>query len=101
MSSQGSMSSYSGDTSDEDRDLSEEIAGVKADIALEEKYLKKATTEADKGRILQKISDMKSEIASLQASLDKLRGVGGKRRRARKTRKAKKTHKKRTMKHRR
>ena len=101
MSSQSSMYSSSGDTTDQERDLSEEIADLKTDIALEEKYLKKATTEADKGRILQKISDMKSELATLQASLDKLHGYGGKRRRARKTRKAKKAHKKRTMKHRR
>ena len=89
-----------GDTTDEDRNLSEDIAGIKADMALEEKYLRKATTDLEKGKIVRKISDMKSEIASLQATLDKLRGVGGKRR-ARKTRKSKKAHKKRTMKHRR
>lgn len=88
-----------GDTTDEDRNLGDEIAGLKADMAIEEKYLKKATTDLEKGKIVGKIADMKRDIAALQATLDKLHGIGGKRRR--KTRKAKKTNKKRTMKHRR
>jgi hypothetical protein len=89
-----------GDTTDQDRALEEEIVYKKQDIASAERQLTKAKSTDARDSLILEISDLKSELATLQASLDKLRGIGGKRR-ARKTRKAKKTHKKRTMKHRR
>jgi len=90
-----------GDTTDQDRALEDEVMDKKADIAAAERQLKKASSHDARDSILRELTDLKAELVPLQASLDKLRGIGGKRR-ARKTRKAKKTHKKkRTMKHRR
>jgi septal ring factor EnvC (AmiA/AmiB activator) len=90
-----------GDTSDEDLSLEDAIMDKKQDIASVERQLTRAKTTYARDSLVHEIADMKVELQTLQAKLDKLRGVGGKRRRARKTRKVKKVHKKRTMKHRR